>query len=457
MVTGDGVLGSNGAVALASREPDEDDVLRTFSDRSPHHLNTQTPHHPIDVDEARRRILAAVAPLPMTRVPLAEAAGHVLAIDVVAGANVPAFANAAMDGFAVRAADTDLASPGAPAALRVVAEAAAGAVCDALVLPGTAVRIMTGAPVPFGADAVVRFEETCEGDGGSPRLAGARVEVRAPVQPGSNVRPAGEDMRIGEVVLTAGTRVRAAEVGVLAALNRVSVTVHRRPRVGILTTGDEVVDAGDPLRPGQIRNSNGPMMAAMVRRYGGEAVTLGTAPDREEELRARLRAVAGLDLLLTTGGVSVGDYDLVKQMLQREGRIELWQVRIKPGKPLAFGRLGDTPVLGLPGNPVAAAVAFEQFARPAIRRMLGDRVLEPPTVMATLAGRVENQGGRRHFVRVAVEPGPDGYVARVAGAQGAGVLSTLAKANGLLVIPEALAVAEDGAVLPVQLLDWAPG
>jgi molybdopterin molybdotransferase len=199
------------------------------------------------------------------------------------------------------------------------------------------------------------------------------------------------------------------------------------------------------------------MLAALVRRCGAEAVPLGTARDTEADLRARLVAAAGLDLLLTTGGVSVGDYDLVKQVLQAEGRIDLWEVRIKPGKPLAFGCLGQTPVLGLPGNPVAAAVAFEQFARPAIRMMLGDRCLHIPTVMARLSGRIDNRGGRRHYVRAAVAPSPEGYVARVAGGQGAGVLSTLAKANGLLVIPEDLPAAEDGALLPVQMLDWDLG
>ena len=199
------------------------------------------------------------------------------------------------------------------------------------------------------------------------------------------------------------------------------------------------------------------MLAALVTRCGGEAVSLGTARDSEDDLRGRLAQADGLDLLLTTGGVSVGDYDLVKQVLQAEGRIDLWEVRIKPGKPLAFGCLGRTPVLGLPGNPVAAAVAFEQFARPAIRKMLGDRCLEIPTVLARLSGRIENRGGRRHYVRVAVEASPQGYVARVAGGQGSGVLSTLAKANGLLVIPEDLPAAEDGAMLPAQMLDWDLG
>ncbi len=200
------------------------------------------------------------------------------------------------------------------------------------------------------------------------------------------------------------------------------------------------------------------MLAAMVTRCGGEAVPLGMARDCADRAAGSSGAKPqGLDLLLTTGGVSVGDYDLVKQVLQAEGRIELWEVRIKPGKPLAFGWIGETPVLGLPGNPVAAAVAFEQFARPAIRTMLGHRSLEIPTITARLEGRVENRGGRRHYVRVAVTSSPEGYFARVAGGQGSGVLSTLAKANGLMVIPEHLPTAEDGSLLSVQMLDWDLG
>jgi molybdopterin molybdotransferase len=411
----------------------------------------------IDVDDARQRILAAFRPLPMTRVPLHEALGYVLAVDIVAGTSVPAFPNAAMDGFAVRVADIVAASRDHPAILRVIAEAAAGYTSMMAVMPGAAIRIMTGAPVPSGADAVVRFEETEEGASGRRCGPGDTVEIYTVAKAGENIRPVGEDVSTGETVLAAGTHVRPAEIGVLAALNRTQVTVHRRPQVGILATGDEIVDVGEPLGPGQIRNSNAPMLAALVTRCGGEAVPLGIARDTEDDLHGRLAQADGLDLLLTTGGVSVGDYDLVKQVLQAEGRIDLWEVRIKPGKPLAFGYLGGTPVLGLPGNPVAAAVAFEQFARPAIRRMLGHRVLEIPTVTARLAGRVENRGGRRHFVRVAVAASAAGYTAHVAGSQGSGVLSTLAKANGLLVVPEDVPVAEDGALLSVQMLDWDLG
>lgn len=413
----------------------------------------------LGVDEARERILAAFAPLGTVRVPIVDALGMVLAVDLIAGAHVPPFPNAAMDGFAVCAADTVGASPASPVQLRVLAEAPAGRPIDVGVVPGTAVRIMTGAPLPAGADAVVRFEDTDEEVGsldgrGRP---GGLIGVLRSARPMTNVRPAGEDIQTGETALPAGTGLRPAEIGVLASLNRTHATVHRRPRVAILATGDEVVDPGEELGAGQIRNSNSATVAALVRRCGGEPIVLGVARDVETSLRARLAEARGADLIITTGGVSVGDYDVVKHVLRREGRIDLWQVRLKPGKPLAFGRIGGVPLLGLPGNPVAAAVAFEQFARPAIRTMLGHRDLTIPTLLARLADRVENRGGRRHFVRVRVEATVTGHVAHLAGPQGAGILSSLVRANGLLVIPEELAVAEAGTTLPVQMLDWGLG
>ncbi len=420
------------------------------------------PSRMIGVDDARDRIVVAFAPLPAVPLPLDDALGLVLASPVVADANLPPFANAAMDGFAVRTADTRQATPDAAVTLRVIGQAAAGYLTDVEVIAGTAVRIMTGAPIPAGADAVVRFEETDEAE---TRLSdrvllsapARRVEIRRAPKPCENVRPAGEDVGAGETVLTTGTRLRAAHLGLLAALGRTSVAVHRRPRVAILATGDEIVEPGGELRPGQIRNSNGTMIAALVRRYGGQPIVLGVARDTAADLRQKLRSACGADLLITIGGVSVGDYDVVKEILRAEGRIDLWQVRLKPGKPLAFGWIGATPLLGLPGNPVAAAVAFEQFARPALLTLIGRTDLDLPTVLACLADRIENRGGRRHFVRVRVDATATGYVARLAGAQGAGILTSLARANGLLVIPEEVAVAEPDSMLPVQMPDWEGG
>jgi molybdopterin molybdotransferase len=408
----------------------------------------------LGVDEARDRVLDAVAALPVESVPLTEALGRVLAGDVSAEADLPPFANAAMDGFAVRSADTTGASRETPVRLGVVGQVAAGIIPDAVVESGTAVRIMTGARLPVGADAVVRFEETDEADGLGPRTRA--VEIRVAVRPGEHVRLPGEDVRAGALVLRPGSRLRPPEIGLLAALGWARVTVHRRPKVGIIATGDELCPPGQTPRPGQIPDSNGPMIAAYAAACGGLAVRLGIARDEPADLRARLAAAGDVDLLLTTGGVSVGDYDVVKDVLREDGRIELWRVRLKPGKPLAFGRIGGRPLIGLPGNPVAAAVAFVLFARPAILRLLGwpRTDLDLPTVEARLLDRIENRGDRRTYARVVVQRGATGWEARLAGPPGAGAISGLAAANGLLVVPEETAVAEPGGIYPVLMLDW---
>jgi len=365
-----------------------------------------------------------------------------------------------MDGYAVRSADTEGASIDAPVRLKVIANLAAGAVSEHLVEQGTAIRIMTGAPLPAGADAVVRFEETDETAFGAAiaKRRPTHVCIHRPAKFMDNVRPAGEDVAEGTTVVAKGTRLRPAEIGILASLNQDLVTVHRRPRVGILSTGDEVIDLGPPLQPGQIRNSNSYTLAAMVRRYGGQPVLLGVAKDTVDDLSKGLSTELKCDLIVTSGGGSLGDYDMVKDVLGAKGEIAIWQVRMKPGKPLAFGRLGGTPLLGLPGNPVAAAVSFEQFGRPAILKMLGRSDLDIPCVEATLAERIDNRGHRRHYVRARV--GGDlksGYTVRTAGEQGAGVLSSLVRANGLLIIPEEVEVAEPGMQLQVQMIDWDLG
>ena len=270
------------------------------------------------------------------------------------------------------------------------------------------------------------------------------------------MRQAGEDVRAGEVVLAAGTPLRAAEIGLLASLGRSSVAVHRRPRVAILSTGDEVVPIDAPLAPGQLRDSNSYTLASLVRRYGGEPVLLGIARDRLDELRRALGAGRDCDLVVSSAGVSAGDYDVVKDALQAEGRIDLWQVNMKPGRPLAFGRLGGAPYLGLPGNPVAAMVSFEIFGRPLLLRLLGRRLgRASPGCGRRALERLENGSARRHFVRVRVEPGPDGgFVCRLAGDQGAGVLTSMALANGLAVVAEGVTAIEPGEPVDVLMLDW---
>jgi molybdopterin molybdotransferase len=401
----------------------------------------------IGVDEALATILAAATPLPPVETPLLETLGLTLAEAVVAPHDAPPYRNSAMDGYAVRGADLAGAGRATPVRLTVVAEIAAGHPSDVTIGPGQAARIMTGAAMPAGADTVVRFEETDEGS--------SSVLVLASVKPGSNVRQAGEDMRAGEVALAAGTPLRAAEIGLLASLGRASVSVHRRPRVAILSTGDEVVPIDAPLAPGHLRDSNSYTLASLVRRYGGEPVLLGIARDRLDELRRALGAGRDCDLVVSSAGVSAGDYDVVKDALLAEGRIDLWQVNMKPGRPLAFGRLGGTPYLGLPGNPVAAMVSFEIFGRPLLLRLLGRRSVEKPRLRATALERLENGSARRHFVRVRVEPGPGGgFTCRLAGDQGAGVLTSMALANGLAVVAEGVTAIEPGEPVEVLMLDW---
>ena len=401
----------------------------------------------LSVEEALERVLSVIRPLPPERTPLLDALGRVLAEDVAAAEDLPPYANSAMDGYAVQAADTVGASRDRPARLRVVGMVAAGHVPDAEVTPGTAVRIMTGAPLPPGADAVVPVEET--------ETSGDWVDILTEAPTGQYVRPAGEDVTAGEVVLRRGQVIRPQEVGMLAALGRREVAVVRRPRVAILATGDEVVEIDAPLAPGKIRNANSYSNAAQVLRYGGQPVMLGIAGDRVEDLSAKIELglSRGVDLFLTSGGVSVGDFDLVKKVLAASGEMHFWRVRMKPGKPLAFGHIGGVPFLGLPGNPVSVMVSFETFARPAILKMSGHTAWERPTVRARLLDAIPRKDGRRHYLRVRVAARNGEYVARLTGGQGSGMLSSLVKANGLAVIPEEWAQVPAGAEVSVILLD----
>ncbi len=409
---------------------------------------TTTLYPMLSVEEARERVLAAFRPLPPERVPLLETLGRVLAEDLYAEMDIPPLANSAMDGYAVRAADTAGAGPDHPVRLRIVHDLAAGYTTDVPVTEGCAIRIMTGAPIPPGADAVVRFEET-ERDG-------AWVRVLKAVAVGENVRQAGEDVRRGALILPRGTEIRPPEVGMMAALGHKEVQVHRRPRVAILATGDEVIEVDAPWQPGKIRNANSYANAAQVLRCGGVPILLGIARDDVAELTARIRAglEQGADLLLTSGGVSVGDFDVVKEVLAAEGEVAFWRVRMKPGKPLAFGHIGGVPLLGLPGNPVSAMVSFELFARPAILKMLGKRRLERPVVEARLLDPIPHKDHRRHYLRVMVERRGEEYVARLTGDQGSGILLSMVRAQGLAIIPEEVDHLPAGAQVSVMMLDW---
>lgn len=355
----------------------------------------------VSVDEALNYTLSHIEPLPAEEVELLDALDRVLAEDVVADFDIPPFSNAAMDGYAVRASDTAGASSDAPVVLRIIDEVAAGTAPKTEVGPGTAAHIMTGAPMPRGADAVVKVEDT-NADQDAPHSSSVRVHREA--SPTENVRPAGEDIQRGQRVLKHGQRLRPQEIGVLATLGRPRVRVHRRPRIALLTTGDELVDIDEGVGLGKTRNVNEYTTAAQVRRYGGVPVRLGVAHETES-LAAKIQAglEQSIDLLLTSAGVSAGDYDAVKSALATEGEMHFWQVTVEPGESLAFGQIAGVPVLGLPGDPVAASVAFEVFVRPAIRKMAGWTRWEKPRIRATLRDDVANSG-RRHYLNREEEP-----------------------------------------------------
>ncbi|MGZ3599719.1 MAG: molybdopterin molybdotransferase MoeA [Ktedonobacterales bacterium] len=401
----------------------------------------------LTVEEARERILAHFQPLDAEDVPLPDALGRVLAQDAISAEQLPAFTNSAMDGYAVRSEDTLGASPQTPRALRLVGEVPAGRVYEGIVGAGEAVRILTGAPLPEGADAVLQQELTTVRDGE------VLLQAEAPV--GNNLRHPGEDVRTGDLLVPDGEEIGPAEIALLAALGVHPVRATRRPRVAILATGDELAPLGETPRPGQIRESNSAYLAAAVRRAGAEPWLLGIAPDRADELRALLAQARSADLILTSGGVSVGDYDLVKQILDEQGNIEFWRVRMRPGKPVAFGSLGGTPLLGLPGNPVSAAVTFELFGRPAIRRMLGSRQIERPLVEVVLAGGDIQRTDRRNFVRARLDSSGGTLVAKTTGAQDSHIISSLRGATALLVILEGEGVVRAGDHVQALLLNDA--
>ncbi len=398
----------------------------------------------LSVEQALERILTTVRVLEPERVHLLEATGRVLAETVTADRDIPPLPNSAMDGYAVRGADLEQAD--FPVRLRVVGEVAAGYVSVVQVTPGTAVRIMTGAPVPEGADTVARFEDT--------RQDGDWVEVLTPYVTGRNVRPAGEDVRAGQVVLQPGMVLRPQEVGMLAAVGQVEVAVVRRPRVAILATGDEVVPPDQPPGPGQIRDANSYAVAAQVQAFGGVPVLLGVARDQESLLRQGMRDALdrGADFIITSGGVSVGDFDLVKQVLAAEGEMRFWSLNMKPGRPLAFGVVDGVPLMGLPGNPVAAMLSTELFGRPAILKMQGFTNWPRPMVRARLSQPITRQDGRRRYLRVRLRETDAGYEATRTGDQGSGILNSMVQADGLAVIREGAGPLPVGAEVEVILL-----
>jgi len=415
----------------------------------------------ITVEQALDKILGRAAVLEAEESPILDCLGQVLARDVTSDIDVPPLDNSAMDGYAVRAADTAGADDKNPRVLRVIDTVPAGSISRRRVESGTAVRIMTGAPVPAGADSVVIFEDTDETErAGHP----AEIGILIKAQPGQNIRRAGEDIARGVMVLGKGTLLRPSEVGVLASLGLDRVSVIRRPVVAVLVTGDELVAVGEPLTEGKIYNSNSYSLAALVRHYGGIPKVLGIARDSEDSVVAGLCRGLDADMLITSGGVSAGDYDVVKDVLAKQGEIAFHRVKMKPGKPLAFGVIRgnsasgepkNIPHLGLPGNPVSSMITFELFARPAMFKMMGRRQTAKPTVRAVVEDAVANTDGRRVYTRVIVQKRQGRYYARLTGPQGSGILTSMARANGLMIIPDDKRDLSPGDEAEVIMLDWS--
>ena len=377
----------------------------------------------LTVEEALEQILSRVNTLPTERVPILSALGRALAESVVSSREIPPWPNSSMDGYAVRAADTR----SAPARLAVVGTIAAGSMPSRAVGAGEAMRIFTGAPLPEGADAVVPQEDTETTDG--------HVTLKTAVARGAYVRPRGEDVSVGDAVLEPGVPIGAAEIGLLATLGRSQVLVHRRPRVAILSTGNELAELGREPGPGQIPNTNSYSLFAQVLEAGGEPMNLGIASDRLDSIEERLGWGGAADVLLSSAGVSVGDLDLVKSALTRAGaELHLWQVSMRPGKPITFGSLAGRPVFGLPGNPVSAMVTFELFVRPALRRMGGYHAIHRLRIRARALAPIANPGVRRGYLRVTLERDGEGWGARLTGDQGSAILTSMVHADGLAVI-----------------------
>jgi molybdopterin molybdotransferase len=391
-------------------------------------------------EAARKAILDNVSALSAEVVPVAEAAGRVLAVDVTAPWDLPSWDNSAMDGYAVRAGDA-----AAPVTLEIAGYIPAGSAGGEPLVSGKAARILTGAPLPAGADAIVPFEDAEE--------RGGDVVVHRPTRRGAHVRRRGEDLRSGETILRAGTVLGPAEVSALATCSRTTVPVVRRPRVAIVSTGDELVSPGEPLAPGKIHDSNALALAAAVRQLGAEPVPLGIARDDRVQLLALLAEGLQADALVTSAGVSMGDRDLVREVL-RELSVEevFWKVDIKPGRPTAFGLHGRTAVFSLPGNPVSTLLTFEQFVRPALLRMMGHRRVLRPMARATLQDAVSRTAGRVSFLRVRLERRERDLLAWSAGAQDTGILRTLLRADGIAVLPAEWGDVPAGRAVEVQVL-----
>jgi molybdopterin molybdotransferase len=400
----------------------------------------------ISVEEAIKVILKSVSSLGSEVVGITESLGRVLAEDVHSQCNIPAFDYSAMDGYAVRASDTKNASPESPRKLKVIEELKAGYLPSVRIKNEEAIKIMTGAPIPEGADAVIMVEDT--------RAEGDMVTILKEVEEGENIRRVGEDVKKDEVVIQKGTLLKEAHVGMLAALGISKIKVTKKPKIAILATGDEVIDIKEELKPGKVRNVNAYSLSSQVIRWGGVPIDMGIVKDDVRQLREKLEASLKHDLVLTSGGVSVGEYDLVKDVLIEMGMdVKFWKVAVRPGKPVLFGVLKGKPVFGLPGNPVSSMVSFEVFVRPAILKMLNQKDDDRREVEAILEEDIKKKEGLRFFLRAKTRWENGAYYTKTTGPQGSGILSSMVLANSLIILPEDKVIVRKGEKVCVRFLN----
>jgi len=400
----------------------------------------------ISVKEALDKILPFINPLGSEKVSLLEALGRVMAEDIYAPRDLPPYDNSGMDGYAVKYEDIQNASPNHPIKLEVIEDLPAGFISTKAVNKGKAIRIMTGAPIPKGADTVIPIEDT--------QKENREVLILKPAPVGMYVRRAGEDVKKGDRAISVGDLIRPAEVGMLASVKRSSISVYQRPLVAILCTGEELVDVDEGMDEVKIVSSNSYTLAAQVKECGAIPIQLGIAKDRKEEIQEKLQQGIRADVLISSAGISVGDYDFVKDALKDLGmKMIFWKVAMKPGKPIAFWTMDGKPVFSLPGNPVSSMVSFEQFVRPSLLKMMGHRQLFRPIIEAVLKEDIRKEPGRMHFIRAFVSFEKEHYVVTTTGDQSSGILKSMVGANGLIVIPEDRGTVKTGEKVRVQLID----
>ncbi len=405
----------------------------------------------LTVHEARLQLLSGFKPLGTIEIPFYEGLGRVLAETIYAKEDIPLFPNSSMDGFAVLSADVSQASKNNPISLPIGGEIAAGSSIQSTLRSGTVLRIMTGAPLPAGADAVIPIEEIIEDSSPSGKAA---VLISSPVRPGQYVRPRGQDLRAGEAILQPGQQLSPQDLGLLATLGAHRIQVYETPRIALISSGDELIRPDQPLTPGKIRDANSYLLSGLIARCYAHTVALGIAADRFDAVQEKMDAAVEekVDLILTSAGVSVGTYDFVREVIETQGKLTFWRVNIRPGKPFAFGSYRNIPIIGLPGNPVSAFVCFEIFVKPVIERLSGLNVGEPPLYKAILKEEIESDG-RESYLRGRVTYNNGKFQAALIGHQGSGNLRALSAANALLIVPSGVKSLPAGSEVNVWLLD----